>query len=83
MLHNIKSLDSSVGRATVFHPQGCGFKPHWGQNYFSNFLKPMQKKVSLTFTYLISGNKYMKLIRNTQVRNTFHLYFKSIFQTRN
>ena len=33
--------------------------------------------------YLISGYEYMKLIRNTQVRNTFHLYFKSIFQTRN
>ena len=29
-------LDSSVGRATGSHPQGCGFKPHWGQNVFFN-----------------------------------------------
>ena len=34
MLHNINSLDSSVGRATGSHPQGCVFKPRWGQNYF-------------------------------------------------
>ena len=34
MLFNINSLDSSVGRATGFHPQGCGFKPHRGQNVF-------------------------------------------------
>ena len=34
MLYNINSLDSSVGRATGSHPQGCGFKPRWGQNVF-------------------------------------------------
>ena len=34
MLYNINSLDSSVGRATGSHPQGWGFKPHWGQIFF-------------------------------------------------
>ena len=34
MLYNINNLDSSVGRATCSYPQGCGFKPCWGQNCF-------------------------------------------------
>ena len=34
MLYNINSLDSSVGRAMGSHPQGCGFNPLWGQNFF-------------------------------------------------
>ena len=31
--NNIKVLDRSVRRASDFHPQGCEFKPHWGQNF--------------------------------------------------
>ena len=34
MLHNINSLDSSVGRATGFYHQGCGFKPRRAQKHF-------------------------------------------------
>ena len=38
MLLDINRLDSSVGRATDFHSQGCEFKPHQGQNFFNFFL---------------------------------------------
>ena len=48
MLYNINSRDSSVGRATRSHPQGCGFKPHWGQNYFS-IIEKFSKKISLMY----------------------------------
>ena len=37
MLFNINSLDSSVGRATGFQPQCCGFKPHQGQKWLIYF----------------------------------------------
>ena len=44
MLLDINRLDSSVGRATGFHSQGCEFKPHQGQNFFLIYMYNMKSK---------------------------------------
>ena len=49
MLFDINSLDSSVGRATGFHSQGCGLKPRQGQKCFFYVYNVKSKKLSKKF----------------------------------
>ena len=60
MLLDINRLDSSVGRATGFHSQGCEFKPHQGQNFFSFF--------SLFFIYNMKSKKCSKKFKSRKIK---------------
>ena len=44
MCFDIKVLDSSVRRVSDFHPQGCGFKPPWGQIFFNDYMQYANSK---------------------------------------